>query len=589
MGALAQAHVLAQTPPVSIEFEPVEDTAATAVDAARRAGALSLKARSIVVEGRWAGRVDLGLEVCDVVTPQNIAAAMEALEAAITRTPAAASVLGNAGEAEVLQIAVDFDTRPGVANECGDPTRTVGIVFRPHHVRVSLERVGDNVLPVPRSALATVFEDVPAPLRALNPKFGMSVDKAFGTSFGASIDTNLLALAAPASKGRDVFDAHLQGVQSTRAGFYRVDGDLTYRLRQDGPILREVQVRAGGNELREPLVESEHWQRTGELGVGLRLNAADRLRIALDGSVRSSTDDSIPPDAPATRVKTQRFAGRALVDALEPPGEGFLRGALWQETASVEGAGHFSRLAAQVGYAREFRVGGGPTLGLELMGGGGVVSADAPPSERFFGGNAPGQFLYDGPDASTLLRAPRGPLLRSAGLNQVSLDGQRGGTRYWQFNAQVALPIHAWSRPLIPDEDTGLVDSQGRAVGLKGLLGKQVDVSGPTMYAATLTAQGVPPDEAQKQAKAAFAEVSPAVHFLVDSASLFAVRPLLLLDAAGLSDEADSASWVSIGAGVGVTIVTARLEAGVMRTVSGPSIAAGRSAAFLRLVFQNLF
>jgi hypothetical protein len=79
------------------------------------------------------------------------------------------------------------------------------------------------------------------------------------------------------------------------------------------------------------------------------------------------------------------------------------------------------------------------------------------------------------------------------------------------------------------------------------------------------------------------------VHFLVDKASLYAVRPLLLVDVAGLSDGADSARWIAVGAGIGLTVVTARFEAGVMRTVSGPSIAGGRSAAFLRLVFQNLF
>ena len=109
------------------------------------------------------------------------------------------------------------------------------------------------------------------------------------------------------------------------------------------------------------------------------------------------------------------------------------------------------------------------------------------------------------------------------------------------------------------------------------------------MLAATLVAQGVPSEEAQKQAEASLAEVKPAVHFLVDSASLYAIRPLLLVDAAGLSDGPNSARWVAVGAGVGITIVTARLEAGVMRTVSGPAVAGGRSAGFLRIVFQNLF
>src|SRR4029453_12198522 len=179
--AALPALALAQpAPPISIDVGPdADDRAPPALDAARRAGASGLPARPLRVDGAWAEGVDLGLSTCDLVTPANIAAAMEALTAAITRTPAAATTLGRQGEAEVLYVAVDFDERPGTGNECGDPARTVGVVFRPYHLRVSLERIGDNVLPVPRSALATVYDKVPGPLRALNPRFGASYDKAF--------------------------------------------------------------------------------------------------------------------------------------------------------------------------------------------------------------------------------------------------------------------------------------------------------------------------------------------------------------------------------------------------------------------------
>lgn len=144
---------------------------------------------------------------------------------------------------------------------------------------------------------------------------------------------------------------------------------------------------------------------------------------------------------------------------------------------------------------------------------------------------------------------------------------------------------------MIPDEPTGLEDSQGNPVGVRALLRTQVDVSGPSMLAATLMTQGMSADEAQRQAKAALAEVTPAVHYLVDSASLLSVRPLLLLHVAGLSDDATAsrARWVAVGAGVGISVVTARLEAGYMHTVSGPRLASGRGAGFMRLVFQNLF
>ena len=61
-----------------------------------------------------------------------------------------------------------------------------------------------------------------------------------------------------------------------------------------------------------------------------------------------------------------------------------------------------------------------------------------------------------------------------------------------------------------------------------------------------------------------------------------------MLDAAGLYDNGSSETWVAAGGGVQLTIVIAKLEAGYMHTVSGPTFGS-RGNAFFRLVFQNLF
>ncbi len=604
--AVLPALALAQSPGlVSIEGGPgarhpgkaSHHHTKNALTKAERAGALTLRARSIEIEGRWAEGLDLGLAVCDVVTPENISAAMEALEAAITRSPAATLALGSQGAAEVLYIDVKYDTRPGTKGECGNAAKTVGIVFRPFHLRVSLARAGDNVLPLPRPPMATVFDQVPAPLRVLNPRFGVSHDKAFGSAVSAGIDTNLRALgAAPkevgASARANPLDAHLQRVQSTRAGYFRNDAGLTYRLQRHGSALQEVRLRVSDSQSREPLAGGEQSHAAGELGLGLTWKPAHGLRVALDTGWRGSRDDVSDAAGAMSRTESRRWAGRALLDAQAPPGAGFARAALWHEGASVDAASHFARVAAQLGYAREFNLGDGPTWGLELLAGAGRLSSRTPEVDRFFAGNAAGQFLYDGAGSPSMLQLPRGPLLRSVGQGQGSLAAQRGGNRYWHFNANLALPIRAWSEPLIPDESTGLDDPEtGKPVRIKALLRKQVDVSGPSMLAATLATQGISDAEATRQAADSFAEIQPAVHYLVDSASLYAVRPLLLLDVAGLSDSASasSARWVAVGAGVGLSIVTARIEAGYMHTVSGPRLAGGRGAAFMRIVFQNLF
>ncbi|MEO5734055.1 MAG: hypothetical protein ABIN96_06045, partial [Rubrivivax sp.] len=127
------------------------------------------------------------------------------------------------------------------------------------------------------------------------------------------------------------------------------------------------------------------------------------------------------------------------------------------------------------------------------------------------------------------------------------------------------MPIAAWSRSLIPDEKIDIDDAT-----LKDVLRSQIDVSAPAMLAATLAFHCISADEAKRQAAASMSEIRPAAHFVIDKASLHAVRPLLLLDVAGLSDSAPgpSARGVAVGAGIGVTVITARLEAGYMRTVS---------------------
>jgi hypothetical protein len=111
------------------------------------------------------------------------------------------------------------------------------------------------------------------------------------------------------------------------------------------------------------------------------------------------------------------------------------------------------------------------------------------------------------------------------------------------------------------------------------------------MLAATLMQKRLSAEEADRQAQSALDEIRPAVHFIVDDVNLVAVRPMLMFDVAGLSggENGASARWIAVGGGVSVTVVTARFEAGYMRTISGPTFEGRRGAAFMRLVFQNLF
>jgi len=95
--------------------------------------------------------------------------------------------------------------------------------------------------------------------------------------------------------------------------------------------------------------------------------------------------------------------------------------------------------------------------------------------------------------------------------------------------------------------------------------------------------------EADIKAEQIFEEIRPATHFIIDNANLYSIKPLLMVDVAGMTgSDSTSAMWLAAGGGVQLTIVTAKFEAGYMHTFSGPTFG-NQGNVFVRLVFENLF
>ena len=248
---------------------------------------------------------------------------------------------------------------------------------------------------------------------------------------------------------------------------------------------------------------------------------------------------------------------------------------------------------ARLGYEKEISVAQNQTIGIEVVAGGGKASDDSPSYSRFFGGNAPGQFLYDNANSTTLMNMPSGPIVRSLGENEAGLRGPNGGIiggdTFWHVNLNVSVPIPMWSMPLIPNELTDIPGPDGNPMSIKQLLRNQIDITCPSMLAAVLRQQGLSATEAAAQAKRTLQEVTPATRFIIDDANIYSIKPLLMMDAAGLSGPGGSSeTWLAAGAGVQLTVVTAKFEAGYMQTLSGPTFGQ-KGNAFVRLVFQNLF
>jgi hypothetical protein len=589
--------------PAAAESRAFKPNHKQAHERAENKQAYKLRVRYVRVDARWTGQIQLPLAAGDVLTPEKLAQAMEALDDAITSNSIQGYGLRSKGEVGVLYIAVDFDTNapPTTAANAQPTNNTVGVIFRPYYLRFSLVRIGDNVLPIPRSPRPTFYDNVPKPVLALKPTFGVSYDRAFGTALGGAFETDLLNLSDPArissSTGENRhLDVHGSGMKSMEELFYRADTGLRYSARQSGSIMQEFAARADYDGVKEPLGEGEHTRNAGLSGIGGTFKLASNTRLSIDTGYRYADDrldDKVT--ATSTRTSANEQMNRALFDAIPRPIYGFLRAAVWEDNGWLTGAGgSYQRLVGRLGYAKEIPLLPNQTIGLEMVAGGGKSWGDVPEYARFFGGNSPGQFLYDSPSSSSLLNMPAGPLMRSFGQNEAGFrtasGGVRGGDAFWHVNLNLTFPIRSWSRALIPNELTDIEGADGNPLSIKQLLRKQIDVTGPSMLAAALKQQGTSAEEAEKRANQVFKEVQPATHFIVDDANLYSIKPLLMFDAAGMSGRGESSdeTWLAGGGGVQLTIVTAIFEVGYMRTFSGPTFG-DRGNVFVRLVFQNLF
>ena len=396
---------LAQTPP-PVDVEVGSERAShpklkSAHERAKKAGAYSLRVRYVKVEGRWAKDVALPIAPGDVLTPARIFDAMEALERAVTANAIDGYGLRSKGEVGVLYIEVEYDTSPPAADTAGvrPAADTVGVIFRPHYVHVSLEQIGDNVLPIPRSPRPTFFENVPKPLLALKPVFGVSQDRAFGTALGGAFDADLFNLRDPAriSAATDEnqhLDVHAQGMKSVDESFYRVDAGLRYSQRLTGTLLQGVSLAANYDGVKEPLGATEHTRNAGLVSGGVTLKLAPSTRLSLDTGYRRTDDTFNEPGSRArTSTSSDEQTNRALLDAIPRPIFGFFRAAVWEDNGWLSGGGSYQRMVGRIGYAKEIPVQPNQTIGLEVVAGGGAVLGNPPHTRASLEGTPRGSFF----------------------------------------------------------------------------------------------------------------------------------------------------------------------------------------------------
>jgi hypothetical protein len=575
--AVAGAQVPGERPP-PVSVEVGEETPQTQSAICNQPSG-TFRTNRVIVRGRWAGKVDLPLKPGDPLTAENASAALNKLREEIS-SHSSNRYFNSVGEVHVLK----------VSGECGDPQPdgSVDFILEPRYVGLSAVRIGDNVLPIPRWREPAPYDDIPPIVRTLLPALGAAYDDVAGTSLTVAINPTLFHQPRTASSPveRDL-TAQIAATHSLDESLYSDEARLAYTWEKSSDLLRGGTLSMHYARERAPLGDRRHDSDSRGAAVGAVLKLRPNTRLYVDaGYDREHEELSASATSERTVTSEDETSMRVLFEAIPPSVLGFARASLWANDADG-----YQRLVARMAYGKEFSLTPNQTVGVEVTLGAGRAWGDVPEYARFRGGSARQEFLYDGASSATMLEMPEGPTLRSFGENAAGLpdatQATRGATRFWHANLDIALPVPRWSMPLVPNESADITDASGEPLTIKQMMLNQVK-SGPNFLQPVLVQRGMSPAEAKREADKIFAEVMPAARYVINDANVFSIKPMLLLDVAGLSDASGSETWVAAGLGVQVTVVTAKFEAGYSRTLHGPTFDS-RGAPFARLVFQRLF
>ncbi len=505
--------------------------------------------------------------------------------------------------------------------EIDNDSKSVDVIVRVLFLRTDLRNLANNILPLPRSLKPSFYNKMPAVLRVFNPLVAFDYDRRTGPVSSLKLSTNLLALR-PLLKGEDIPDSNsrldfsFSGRKALSERFYQTTSDLKLSKERPGKLLEHLDFVGGFGADDQPLNDMR------ETNNGLHLSGQVKLRP------RRGLLNSVYLQGSYDRTNNKVFSqtGRQIIGERDNTGafrgiidgrvwDGFTRLGIWFESTEASKTSiSYKRLAGLAGFQKEFGS-GTQTLGVEGVIGAGRAWGSVPLYSRFFGGNNSGNFLYEAPDASAMTEFPVGPLLRSYGKTRAALPSQSlsslGGTSYWHANLNLAIPVRSWSRRLIPDEEVDTLDPN---TGMSKVIKLNEMLENFTIKTATNTLTDTLMDDiivelmkkdpnlteseaearalkiaAPRAAQLVEREIAPTMRFISRHANLYAVKPMLMLDAAYLrGSTGERRQRFAAGGGIQLVMVIARAEIGYMRSL--PSIAGEAKGNFVfRLTFQNIF
>jgi hypothetical protein len=435
-----------------------------------------------------------------------------------------------------------------------------------------------------------------------------------------------------------------QGVKSLTKSYYQGKVSLQLLYTRPARLLQTLSLKGRFDGDQRPQGDISYRQNAAQIEIGAHIATKSSWMqlIQLSGSyIRSHNHLTPQVQFPSESTVENALGLKVLTDGMLK--KGLVRSAFTFDHASVDGLTGYSRAMVLAGYGKEIPirtkkhyqrkinvdghecvasydvdpVKADQTFGLEVIAGAGRAWGTVPEYARFFGGNQFTNFLYDDvPDNP-------GPLLRGFGMSQAGVlvagGAERGGTSYWHTNANLSIPIPAWSHPVVPhDWVTSTVVSSDEVeaqkagvpmgdrvcVDLRQVLKNSVSKSGTQLLVAELAREKLSEDEKKvlrregrtdltreqeselKSVQARYQankesvrpevselfrnEITPVTDFIADHANFFAVKPLLMFDAAriGAPNALDGHTRFSAGGGIQLDFVMVRFEFGYVAALN---------------------
>lgn len=464
------------------------------------------------------------------------------------------------------------------------------VIFKAWYLRVDLINIGNNLLPIPRSARPVFYESVPRFLQVTKPYLSLSADRNYGPNI--RLQTASTLYASSQKKNSSSIELSWDLRKSFTKNFFDADASLHFyrSMIPDSSWGWNAAIYASAQ--RRPLGIDVNGVRSisitgGTLG---SIQKSFFRRINTGFSARLLSSDFVYNNDKAARATEKGLGIFAIVDA--SPSKGFARWGIWADAAMPANntlLKSYERLSSRLAYSRSFGKGHRQT-DIEVQMAGGHIWNKAPLYNQFYAGNEYWDFLRLPLTSEKGLQMPTGPVFRSVGERAGILgtfNNSGAAQSFWSFNFNLGLPIKRWSRPLIPDV---IIAEEPRLITLRSALKSQAQTVENFILDDFIENKGYPDDEKTEALakKIIDKDIRPTLNYLAENANLYAIKPVLLADIAGSwFPSTGYTHWLAAGAGIQLNIVIACFEAGYMHTLA-PSAFKNKGNFFFRLVVSPL-